>query len=125
MDTTEAIPIDEQLADFFRALSQPVRIQILAMLGAREACVSHLEAYLGLRQSAISQHLIILKDAGLVGSTREGRNVFYHLAHPGVLDLLDQAALLQGIPAGSSLQPSQPVYPCPCPLCCPGSPNSD
>jgi ArsR family transcriptional regulator len=119
MDKIQPVGVDESLSDFFRAMGQPVRIQILAIVGAREACVSHLEAYLGLRQSAISQHLIILRDAGLVLSTREGRNVFYRLSHPGILALIRQARDLMGCPPEASLAPTRPIYPCPCPHCNP------
>jgi ArsR family transcriptional regulator len=115
------LPIpEENIAEFFRILGQPVRIQILLTIGHGEACVCHLEAYLGLRQAAISQHLMVLRDAGLVATHRDGRNIFYRLARPDLLEMVQQAAKLVGVVPGvleSSV--AQPVFPCPCPHCNP------
>jgi len=114
-------PIDNQIAEFFRILGQPARIQILLTIGEGEACVCHLEAYLGLRQAAISQHLMLLREAGLVTANREGRNIFYRLARPELLDMVRESALLLGIPQ-TDLEPAaaaQPAVPCPCPHCNP------
>ncbi len=111
---------DEKIAEFFRLLGQPVRIQILLTIGEGEACVCHLEAYLGLRQAAISQQLMLLRDAGMVTANREGRNIFYRLASPELLEVVHRAAAILGIPqqelAGGM---AQPVSPCPCPHCNP------
>lgn len=112
--------LEETLAEFFRILGQPVRIQILLTIGEKEACVCHLEAFLGLRQAAISQHLMILRDAGLVTTYRDGRNIFYRLAWPELLDVVRQSARLIGI----SLQELEnsvncPLFSCPCPHCNP------
>jgi DNA-binding transcriptional ArsR family regulator len=117
MNNSDTTAVEEDLAEFFRVLGQPARIQILGLIGTREACVSHLEAYLGLRQSAISQHLMMLRDSGLVTANREGRNVFYRLTRPEVLELLSQAARLVGLPEDHLGCPQQPLYPCPCPYC--------
>jgi ArsR family transcriptional regulator len=105
---------EKQIADFFRVLGQPVRVQILLTIGRGEACVCHLEAYLGLRQALISQHLMVLRDAGLVTTTRDGRNIYYRLAQPELLELVHQAARLTG-PAVEG--PGEPKSPCPCPHC--------
>lgn len=110
----------ENVAEFFRILGQPVRVQILLTIGRGEACVCHLEAYLGLRQAAISQHLMVLRDAGLVSANRDGRNIFYRLARPELLELVRQAAQLVGIaPRLLESAIAQPVFPCPCPHCNP------
>jgi ArsR family transcriptional regulator len=102
-------------------LGQPVRIQILLLLAREAACVCHLEAYLGLRQAAISQQLMLLRDAGLVTTEREGRNIYYSLARPGVIDLLQQAVSISGLDSATLQPPSEPLSPCPCPHCNPGS----
>ena len=111
---------EENIAEFFRILGQSVRVQILLTIGRSEACVCHLEAYLGLRQAAISQHLMLLRDAGLVTAHRDGRNIFYRLARPELLEMVQQAAKLVGIAPGA-LESSitQPVFSCPCPHCNP------
>ena len=113
---------EEEISGFLYTIGQPVRVQILFIIGAREACVCHLEAALGLRQASISQHLMVLRKAGLVTAQREGRNIFYHLAHPETLDILRQAALLTGC-GDEALQALaiRPLPNCPCPHCNPGS----
>ena len=56
-----------------------------------------MEAVLGMRQASISQHLMVLRKAGLVTTQRDGRNIFYRLAYPEVVEILYQAAQLAGI----------------------------
>jgi len=110
----------EGVAELFRILGQPVRVQILLVIGQGEACVCHLEAYLGLRQAAISQHLMVLRDAGLVTSVRDGRNIFYRLVRPELLEVVRQAARLSGIPVEAlEAAAAAPALACPCPHCNP------
>ncbi len=101
-----------------RLIAQPTRLQILLVISEREACVCHLEAYLGERQATISQHLMIMRDAGLVTTHRDGHNIYYRLARPESLDFVYQAARFIGLSA-EALQSSvsKPVSACPCPHC--------
>jgi ArsR family transcriptional regulator len=102
-------------------IGQPARIQILFVISEQEACVCHLEAVLEMRQASISQHLMALRKAGLVEASREGRNIFYRLTQPEVMQLLDQAARLGGIrPAALHRLAERPAPGCPCPQCNPG-----
>ena len=111
---------DEAVAEFFHVIGQPMRIQILLAIGKGEACVCHLEAYLGQRQAAISQHLMVLRDGGLVTTHRDGRNIYYRLSQPEVLHLVHRAALIIGLPAQDlGNLTHKPVFPCPCPHCNP------
>ena len=87
------------LAEAFRLLGQPVRIQILMTIAREEACVCHIEAALGIRQAAISQHLMVLRDAGVVAANRDGRNIFYRLAKPGLFEAICQVAAVAGVSA--------------------------
>jgi DNA-binding transcriptional ArsR family regulator len=84
-------------ASLFRALGQPARIRILLAIGQGEACVCHLEAVLGMRQAYISQHLMALRDIGLVTTRREGRYIFYRLQNPSLLNLIVEAAQVSGV----------------------------
>lgn len=122
MNITNTDRPEHQIAKLFSLIGQPARIQILLVMGAREACVCHLEAVLGMRQASISQHLMVLRQAGLVEARRDGRNIFYGLTCPEVVDVIRQAAQL----AGSSPEMLQaltrrPIPGCPCPQCNPGS----
>ena len=80
-------PGSENLAELFQLIGQPTRIQILLAIGDSETCVCHLEAVTGLRQAVISQHLMLLRKAGLVTPNRAGRNIFYRLDNPALLAL--------------------------------------
>ncbi len=114
----------EEVAKFLRLIAQTTRIQILLIISQREACVCHLEAYLGERQAAISQHLMIMRDAGLVATNRDGHNIYYRLARPELLDFVYQAAGLIGLsPEALQRSVSRPVFTCPCPLCNAGLPE--
>jgi ArsR family transcriptional regulator len=66
--------------DIFRALGDPVRLELLAHIAAQgPICVCHLEDALPYRQSRISKHLGVLRRAGLVSSRREGSWAYYTL----------------------------------------------
>jgi DNA-binding transcriptional ArsR family regulator len=104
------------VAGILQAIDQPARLEILQVIGRGEACVCHLEAVLGQRQAYISQHLMALRDAGVITSRRDGRYVFYRLVDMRVLDLIGLAGSLAGIPPADS-STSQLVQDCPCPQC--------
>lgn len=109
-----------QLSDLLSQIRQPARLQILLIIGADETCVCHIEAILGLRQAAISQHLMALRKAGLLVTRREGRHIYYRLANPEVIDLLHHTGALAGIPAEALDRYSIKPYPgCTCPQCNP------
>ncbi len=111
---------EEQISKLLSLIGQPARIQILLTIGEQEACVCHLEAVLGMRQASISQHLMVLRKAGLVTTYRDGRNIFYRLAHLEVIGILQQTAQLSGIdPAVLQALAVRPVASCPCPQCNP------
>ena len=67
-------------ADTMRALANPLRLRIIAMLQEQPAiCVQHIYSQLGIEQSIASQHLRILRQARLVHTTRKGKFVYYFL----------------------------------------------
>jgi len=79
----------QEASALLKALSHPVRLQILQALAEHgEACVCHLECALGRRQAYISQQLSRLRENGIVVDRREGLNVFYRLADPAIPPLL-------------------------------------
>lgn len=67
----------ESEAEIYRALGDPVRLRILALLRVREACVCELVARLPVSQPAVSQHLRKLRQAGLVGERRQKYWTYY------------------------------------------------
>jgi ArsR family transcriptional regulator len=72
----------------FRSLADETRLRIVARLAAGEARVVDLTGELGLAQSTVSKHLACLRDCGLVDYRIEGRQSFYSLTRPELLDLL-------------------------------------
>lgn len=69
---------DETLALAFKALAHPARLAILRALGAREkACCGEIVECLPLAQSTVSQHLQILREAGIIRGESEGRKSCY------------------------------------------------
>ncbi len=79
IETTEAPDdCDEDLALLAKALSHPARVQILRLLASRKACVcGEIVNELPLAQSTVSEHLRILKVAGLVMGEVDGPRVCY------------------------------------------------
>lgn len=65
------------LADAFKQLSDPTRIKIFWLLCHCEECVMNISAIVGMSSSAVSHHLRGLRAAGLVASTRKGKEVYY------------------------------------------------
>jgi len=78
-------------AELFKALSHPVRIQILELLRTGEMTVSDLQAELGIEMSSVSQQLAVLRGRQLVVARREGTSVHYQVVDPQLFGLLDVA----------------------------------
>lgn len=108
--------IGQMLSVFFQTLASPIRIEILLALGSGEACVCHLEACLGYRQAHISQHLMAMRQAGLLESRKDGRFVYYRLTSEAVLSVMYQAAGIAGVKLPDPGLPAQAVV-CDCPPC--------
>lgn len=68
-----------ELAHGLKALSDPTRLKIVALLKIRPLCICELVPLFGISQPAISRHMHRLRDAGLVTETRRGQWVFFRL----------------------------------------------
>lgn len=66
-----------------RAVADPNRIRILAMLKDGELCVCQITAVLELAAATVSKHLSLLRTAGLVRQRKDGRWIYYRLAEHG------------------------------------------
>ena len=78
----------------FRSLGDPARLAIVSRLAQGEARVVDLTRLLGLAQSTVSKHLACLRDCSLVDYRAEGRQSYYSLTRPELVDLLRSAELL-------------------------------
>lgn len=81
---------DELVSQVARALGHPARIRILRLLAEQEACMGgEIFAEFPLAQSTISQHLAVLKDAGLISATPHGTRMLYCIAEEPLAGLAD------------------------------------
>lgn len=89
-------PLHTMKAELFKSLGHPVRVRVLEVLAAEPdhtAAVSTLLDETGVEASSLSQHLAVLRGAGVVTSTRHGSGVDYRLSEPLVAELLVTARL--------------------------------
>ncbi|MBC2644899.1 MULTISPECIES: helix-turn-helix transcriptional regulator [unclassified Rhodococcus (in: high G+C Gram-positive bacteria)] len=78
----------------FHSLSDGTRLAIVRRLADGEVRVADLVGELGMAQSTVSAHMACLRDCGLVQGRPQGRQVFYSLTRPELLDLLASAETL-------------------------------
>ena len=84
----------DEAAALLKALAHPARLLVLCQLVEGESSVGELQPITGLSMSALSQHLAVLRDMGLVSTRRESQSIHYALADGpavGVLDALHAA----------------------------------
>ena len=70
-----------------RALADPLRRTIVDLLAGEQLCTCHLVEELGATQSNVSNHLRVLRDAGLVASEQAGRYTYHRLIPEGLMQL--------------------------------------
>jgi ArsR family transcriptional regulator len=111
-------------AQLFKSLMHPTRLAILEELRDGEQCVCHMEAVFGLRQAYISQHLMVLRDAGLVIDRRDGWNIYYQVSKPEIYHVIDamknlthSATSKNAAHIQAGVRSSEKQHPCPCPKC--------
>ncbi len=73
----------------FHALSDPIRLEIIAFLRDGEKCVCEIVPHLGLIQPLVSRHLKILKDAGIVRCRKDGTKRMYSIVDQRIFDVVD------------------------------------
>lgn len=87
---------DKSLAKIFKALGDETRLEIVRMLAGKERCVCAFLNAFSMTQPAISSHLRVLREAGIVIDSRDGRWIFYRLNPEAfrAIDLVCQNLLL-------------------------------
>lgn len=73
---------------YFKALAYPTRVKIIDFLKKGQRSVGEISWQLKIKQANISQHLTILRKAGIVTERREGRIVYYHIKNSRVFEVL-------------------------------------
>ena len=79
-----------------KSIAHPKRMEILDLLGDdKKMSVTEIYNRLNMEQAVASQHLILLKNKGVLSSTKKGKSIFYFLAMPellNILEILDQCS---------------------------------
>lgn len=84
----------EELAKIFKALSHPIRLKITCGLLKKESCnVNTMAAHLGIPQPAVSQHLNVLKTAGIIEGCRKANYVCYKVQSEAVKKFINTLAV--------------------------------
>lgn len=81
--------IFELHAQLLKSLAHPRRLEIVHLLRDQELCVSDIYEMLDLPQANISQHLMILRDAGVLKTHKVGKQIVYSLADPRIIEASD------------------------------------
>jgi DNA-binding transcriptional ArsR family regulator len=81
-------------ASLLRLLANEKRLMILCQIVDGELNVGEIQSRVGLSQSALSQHLALLRDDGVVATRREGRSIHYRIADPAALRVIQTLAEL-------------------------------
>jgi ArsR family transcriptional regulator len=71
-----------------KAISHPLRLKILCVVGGEEICVQDIVDAVGTSQSNISQHLAILRDKGVLQTRKDANRVYYRIADERTLQLI-------------------------------------
>lgn len=99
MDLSRMEQHAEEAARLLRSLGNAHRLMVLCLLSSGEMSVGALNAALPLSQSALSQHLAVLREEGLVLTRREGQTIFYRVPPGPALEVL---AVLHGVYCGAA-----------------------
>lgn len=78
----------ETAARALKAISHPLRLKILCVIGDQEACVQEIVEAVGTSQSNISQHLAILRDKGVLLTRKDANRVYYRVGDQRTLQLI-------------------------------------
>jgi DNA-binding transcriptional ArsR family regulator len=78
----------DQAVAALKLLANVERMLLLCQLSRGEMCVSELEAELGIHQPTLSQQLAVLRTEGVVDTRRQGKNIFYSVTDPKLVEML-------------------------------------
>lgn len=78
----------ETAARALKAISHPLRLKILCVIGGEEVCVQDIVEAVGTSQSNISQHLAILRDKDVLLTRKDANRVYYRVGDPRTLQLI-------------------------------------
>ena len=88
IDTEMLRAAASQAVTALKLLASEDRLLLLCQLSQGEMCVSELEEKLQIRQPTLSQQLSVLRNEGVVETRRQGKNIYYSMADPAMLDIV-------------------------------------
>ncbi|MCR5099673.1 MAG: metalloregulator ArsR/SmtB family transcription factor [Lachnospiraceae bacterium] len=91
IDALPAEEITDTVAQALKQLGDPTRLRIFWLLCHTEECVTDIAEIIGMTSPAVSHHLRILKQAHLISSRREGKEMFYRAADSPLVDMLHKS----------------------------------
>jgi ArsR family transcriptional regulator, virulence genes transcriptional regulator len=100
-----------QAAKLLRALANERRLMILCQLADGERSVGQIQPLVGLSQSALSQHLAVLREEGVVASRREAQAIWYRIADPAALKVVGTLAEIFCPPTENAAHDQDPHLP--------------
>jgi ArsR family transcriptional regulator len=109
----------KDISNILKVLGSPFRIELLFEIGRGEACVCHLVAVFKKRQAFISQHLMVLRDAGILKTRRDKKYIYYSVSDMDIFSILEKTAGLfgDGQEPAFQIQKLSSASKCNCPKC--------
>ncbi|MGL4973160.1 MAG: ArsR/SmtB family transcription factor [Culicoidibacterales bacterium] len=86
-----------KVARYFKALGEPIRLQLLAHISQGQNCICHLQNQFSVSQPTLSHHMKILVDAGVVDSKKIGKNVYYTINQAELSEMMTYLDGLNGV----------------------------
>jgi len=80
---------EERIAEILKALAHPTRVKIVDYLSKGEKCVKDIWQELEIPQPTVSQHINILRNAGIISFRREGVKTCYRIENPIAIEILE------------------------------------
>jgi ArsR family transcriptional regulator len=82
------VAVEDRISEIFKALGHPTRLKIISYLAEGEKCVKDIWQELGIPQPTVSQHINILKEAGIISFRKEGVKTCYKIEMPTVVKIV-------------------------------------
>lgn len=89
IDIEELKASSGEACKLMKVMANQDRLLLLCQISLGEKCVGDLEDCLGIKQPTLSQQLTILRDEGLVKTRREGKYIYYSVANPAALEVME------------------------------------
>ncbi len=83
------------IVNIFKALADPTRLKILECIKNGEKCICEIIPYTGKSQPNVSQHLKVMKHAGIIDERKDGTRIMIKASKKEIFDIIDQVSMLE------------------------------